>query len=341
VLLGVLALGGAVGLSAVYTVPAFFERELVRIGRLTQGAYDYRRHFIEWTSLLKPGFFFVGWPLLAAAALSAAACLVPATRARLRGAAAWWAATVFLCLLVTQLAKPLWPLLPLGPFIQFPWRLLGLATVCGAVAVGASWAGLVRSPRWWLAGLVAAAALASGIPEARAPQYIEKTASFPETPRDIARFVWGTSHGEGFLPREHERVPEAPRGDRHAQPLDDSVRIVRAVPAGLGYALKLEAARPGAVEIQSLWFPGWQVDGATGPARPILGPSPNGRIQLELAKPGSYEIAVVFGDTPARTAGNLIAWLTAILLYPAIWLIRRGFPDTARPQAEVHKSAGV
>jgi hypothetical protein len=246
---------------------------------------------------------------------------------------------VFLCLLVTQLAKPLWPLLPLGPFIQVPWRLLGLATVCGAVAVGASWAGLVRSPRWWLAGLVAAAALASGIPEARAPQYIEKTASFPETPRDIARFVWGTSHGEGFLPREHERVPEAPRGDRHAQPLDDSVRIVRAVPAGLGYALKLEAARPGAVEIQSLWFPGWQVDGATGPARPILGPSPNGRIQLELAKPGSYEIAVVFGDTPARTAGNLIAWLTAILLYPAIWLIRRRVTDPERRLAAGHPSA--
>jgi hypothetical protein len=327
VLLGVLALGGAVGLSAVYTVPAFFERDLVRIGRLTQGAYDYRRHFIDWTSLLKPGFFFVGWPLLVAAAVTAAACLVPGARARLRGAAPWWAATLLLCLLVTHAAEPLWPLLPLGPFIQFPWRLLGLAAVCGAVAVGASWAGLIGSgaSRWRLASLVAVGALLSAIPEARVVRYIEKTASSPQTPRDISRFVWGTSHGEGFLPREHARAPAAPRGEQYAQPLDDSVRIVRAVPSGLGFSLKLEAARPGAVEIQSLWFPGWQVDGASGPATPTLGPSANGRIRLDLARPGSYEIAVVLGNTAPRTAGNLITFLTAILLYPAM-RIARGWP---------------
>jgi hypothetical protein len=334
VLLGVLALGGAVGLSAVYTVPAFFERDLVRIGRLTQGAYDYRRHFIDWTSLLKPGFFFVGWPLLATAAVTAIACLVPATRARLRGAAPWWAATLLLCLLVTHAAEPIWPLLPLGPFIQFPWRLLGLAAVCGAVAVGISWGGLIPAGRWRLAGLVATGALLSAIPEVRVERYIEKTASFPQTPRDIARFVWGTSHGEGFLPIEHARAPAAPRGEQYVQPLDDSVRIVRAVPSGLGYALKLEAARPGAVEIQSLWFPGWEVDGASGPATPIVGPSANGRIQLDLAKPGGYEVAVVFADTAARTAGGLITFLTAILLYPAMRLIRRRFDATESRQAD-------
>ncbi len=329
VLLAALALGGAVGLSAVYTVPAFFERDLVRIGRLTQGEYDYRRHFIEWTSLLEPGFFFVGWPLLAAAAVTGIASLAPAARARLRSAAPWWGATLLLCLLVTRAAEPIWPLLPLGPFIQFPWRLLGLAAVCGAAAVGASWAGLVRggAPQGWLAGLVGAAALLSAIPEARVERYIEKTASSPQTPRDISRFVWGTSHGEGFLPREHARVPAAPRGERYAQPLDESVQIIRAVPAGLGYALKLEAARPGSIEIQSLWFPGWEIDGASGPATPTLAPSANGRIQLDLAKQGSYEVAVVLGDTAPRTAGNLITLLTAILLYPAMRLIRRCFDD--------------
>jgi hypothetical protein len=113
-------------------------------------------------------------------------------------------------------------------------------------------------------------------------------------------------------------VPATPRGDRYAEPLDDSVRIVRAVPSGLGYTLNLEATRAGAVEIQSLWFPGWEVDAASGPATPILGPSKNGRIQLDLARPGSYEIAVVFGNTPARAAGNVIALLTALLLYPAM-----------------------
>lgn len=35
----------------------------------------------------------------------------------------WWAAALLLCLLVTHAAH-LWPLLPLGPYIQFPWRLL-------------------------------------------------------------------------------------------------------------------------------------------------------------------------------------------------------------------------
>jgi hypothetical protein len=65
----------------------------------------------------------------------------------------------------------------------------------------------------------------------------------------------------------------------------------------------------------------------------------NGRIQLSLVKPGSYQIVIVFGDTPVRTAGTLITWLTAILLYPAMRLIRRRVDDgeslrrTATPMA--------
>jgi uncharacterized membrane protein len=160
VLLVLVALGGAVGSSAIYTLPAFLERDLVRIENLTRGAYEYRRHFVGWTSLLEPGFFSVGWPLLAAAAITAGACLVPSTRVRLRAAAPWWAATLLLCLLVTDSSRALWPLLPFAAYIGFPWRLLGLVAVCGAAAVGISWAGVVRAdapPRWLLAGLVAPA----------------------------------------------------------------------------------------------------------------------------------------------------------------------------------------
>jgi hypothetical protein len=331
--LSVLALGGAIGLSAIYTVPAFFERELVKIGISTLKAYEYRRHFIEWTSLFRPGVFFLGWPLLAAAAAAAIACLVPATRPRLRAAAPWWGATLLLCWLPTRGAEPIWPLFPLGPFIQFPWRLLGLAAVCGAVAVGTSWAGLIQSvgARGWLVVLAAAGALSSAIPEARVVQYIEKSAISPRTPRDISRFVWGANHGEGFLPREHMYVPTAPRGERYAHLLDDSVRIVRAVPSGLGYALKLEAAKPGSVETQSLWFPGWQVDRVSGPATPTLAPSAKGRVQLDLARPGSYELQVIFGNTAARTAGNLLTWLSVILLYPTMRLISRRVIDPVGP----------
>jgi hypothetical protein len=107
------------------------------------------------------------------------------------------------------------------------------------------------------------------------------------------------------------------------------VRILRAVPVGLGYSLKVEAGRPGAVEIQSLWFPGWKIADAAGTAAPILGPSSSGRIQLGFVKSGSYEIEMVFGNTPVRSAGALISWLSVILLFPAIWLIRRRFDDGA------------
>jgi hypothetical protein len=332
VLLVLFALGGAVGSSAIYTLPAFLERELVLLENLTQGAYAYHRHLVGWTALLEPGFFSVGWPLLAAAAITAGGCLVPSTRVRLRAAAPWWGATLLLCLLVTDGSRALWPLLPFAAYIGFPWRLLGLVAVCGAAAVGISWAGLVRAgaPRWLLAGLVAAGVAWSALPQARAEGYIEKTASAPQTARDIARFVWGTSHGEPFLPREHPRLPAAPRGTHYAEPLDASVRIVRAVPVGLGYSLKVEAGRPGAVEIQSLWFPGWRIEDASGPAAPILGPSSSGRIQLGFVRPGGYEVEIVFGNTPVRSAGTLISWLTVILLHPALRLIHRRFDDGER-----------
>ncbi|MHB1415205.1 MAG: 6-pyruvoyl-tetrahydropterin synthase-related protein [Chloroflexota bacterium] len=142
----------ALGLSAFYWVPALLEKGLVQIDRtLVPPFFDLHNNFVSLGELLSvqmavdlrlanppiPSTLGGGQLLLGALGLVA----LVARRLRMRAAVlvAFFAlATAGLVFLITDSSAPLWDSLPLVSYIQFPWRLLGMASLAVSLVAGAA-----------------------------------------------------------------------------------------------------------------------------------------------------------------------------------------------------------
>ncbi len=156
-LAGGLALGLALG-SAVW-LPALADR-----GAATTDvalAVDYRTQFVALRDALNGNFtykFYLGyrpsaWQVLLLAGALAWLVIGP----RSRGAVALWLLCALVALgLLLDISKSLWPHIPLLPFVQLPWRLLGPFSLLVACAAG-TWAARFRPPAAWLLVVVLAA----------------------------------------------------------------------------------------------------------------------------------------------------------------------------------------
>jgi uncharacterized membrane protein len=153
------ALGTALALSAVYTVPAFLYRDLVRVEAMVKREFNPSENWAPVGMLVEPGMYQVA-PLLVLAAVLAVVALVRDRRAAVPPLA-WLALALGFTLLALPVASPLWALrgLPLVRFIQFPWRLLGLASLAAALSAGLGFA-RVAAPNWlWRLGIAPALGL--------------------------------------------------------------------------------------------------------------------------------------------------------------------------------------
>ncbi len=144
-------LGGAagLGLSAAFWLPAFTERQFVRVDQWFDGRYAYRGHFVEWSQYFRPGWGFgaslpgpndpISFQIGAALALFALLGLLLAwpLLGRQRWEAAFWLAGGVTALLVaSSTAAALWELPLLGPLLQtaqFPWRWLAITALCASL----------------------------------------------------------------------------------------------------------------------------------------------------------------------------------------------------------------
>ena len=137
-----LALTLAVGLSAFFWLPVAFESESVNLGTLIgEGShFDFRNNFIQLSELFG-GVKLIDWGAtepdyslnlgLAQVVLGLAgvvALFIARTKARKQGVFHLLALILLLFLMLRQ-STMLWEMIPVLPFLQFPWRLLGAAAV--------------------------------------------------------------------------------------------------------------------------------------------------------------------------------------------------------------------
>ncbi|MDP8257050.1 MAG: 6-pyruvoyl-tetrahydropterin synthase-related protein [Candidatus Alcyoniella australis] len=227
-------------LSAFFWLPALLERGLVYAREnLTQGHFHFSNHFLQLKLLIAPEWS--QWPPrtveadafelgLAQAGLLVLAPLCALALGRgLRQAGLLLAVCLGSLLMVDGLSEPLWSSLPLLPYVQFPWRFLGL--FCWAIAALAAWPALWIEDRL---GALGAAAWAVGWSvmliavqgDGVAPQYLaldqqtaqeivaedreQHEANLEAGGVDVARFwsaeqmVWFKARGtswDDFLPR--------------------------------------------------------------------------------------------------------------------------------------------
>ena len=291
-------------LTTFFWLPALGETGYVQIGRVADGAnFSYVNHFLDWRELLagpttadpllvNPSLpRALGWGHLALLAYAALTLLWVRPRFTIRLSPV----TFFVLLLPLSLfmALPasqwLWDTLPLLPYVQFPWRFLGLAAVALAALLASLGAGTRTAPTGYGWILLPLAALPYLFPSPPPP--LPPTADRAALIAFEVDTGWlGTTSAGDYLPTVVAVLPPpnpAPALSRHRQ--GDQLIFGQ------------------------FYFPGWQL-WVDGQPHPLEASVPHGLLQTTLPS-GEHTLELRFGNTPLRTAANgvsLVVWVGVV-----------------------------
>jgi hypothetical protein len=350
---------GGLGLAAFFLGPAFVERNLVRTAALTairNNTYFY--NFVGLSELLSPPTphnpawlnppmtIHIGLALviLALAGLIAG-WLAHTGRAQRVHLALFGALAAGYIIMVLPLSRPVWDAVPLLAFVQFPWRLIGQASILLAVLAGVgigllvdwlakqtgSWRGMVG------AGVAALLLIALGLPGTYPVGWCQLPAQ--PTIADVHAFEVGFRPGlddvgsifpvGAMMPEESPLLAdyaagEAPRRfDETALPTDATLD---ADYGPLGAIINIATPEPFRARYLSYDFPGWCVR-IDGERVPIIPEEDSGLITFDVPE-GTHEITVRFGLMPLRAAMAAFSALTLIAMGVLLWRGRQRSPLT-------------
>jgi hypothetical protein len=351
---GVLALSVA----AIFLLPMLVEKAYIVESQWTQGSFQYAKHFVYPSQLFSPywGYGYAGEGLqdemsLQLGVAGVTLALVGAVYSLARRPRGWSQVCFFMVAMLVivgammPFARPLWEVLPLSAFVQFPWRLLGLAALAIAFLSGAAVQALGEGvlPRGRtidarvavLALIIVLASYGYTVPEYTAPS------TRSEQPVAIIDF-------ESFYPPDRVGmtiwVSKQPQGSPLISQYESGQPLIKAV--GLAEGMHVETIEHGAahedvlvssadggeLQFYTYYFPGWRgyVDGREVQIYPM---GPYGLITLQVP-PGEHDVSIRFGTTPVRAAGTLVT-VASLLLGSAILAL-----SWAR-EARRHKPAEV
>ncbi|MBE2231952.1 MAG: hypothetical protein IAE85_00500 [Anaerolinea sp.] len=355
-----IAAGGllAVGLAAIFLLPMLLEQRYILQEQWVQGSYGYRGHFVYLSQLLDP-FWGYGYSDdlagpndglsfqlgIVGVTLALTAAVVGLRRGRpQRGVTGFFlAATLASLAALLPLAQPLWDAVGPAALIQFPWRLLGIASLGLAILGGAAVASLLwpasdappeiaarraQAPAASILALTAVlASLAFTLPQYTAIEPIDESA------RSIIRFETTYPEMIGRTVYTQQAVTDTPLVAQYlaGQPLEKVVTLAGQATVsdidvrGASVRAQVNAAGPAVVLFRTYDFPGWRatIDGQRVPHRTQ---APFGLIAVEVPA-GQHQVAIRHGTTPVRTAGALVSALSlaaAVVLF--FWPFRRAKP---------------
>jgi hypothetical protein len=327
----------AFGLAAFFTLPVLIEQRFAHVETLTIGYFNFLAHFLDLNQI----FFRINWGY-------GESILGPAdTMSFALGYLQWLlplcVLTVFaifpkyrkyflevVLLLVFVLgalfmshsrSTPLWLKIPPIQFLQFPWRFLTLAVFSSSVIAGAAGLFFPKGSRSKLIfSLLAVFILILNA------NYFRPRAWFPDM-TDVKKFSGDSWRWQvtgsifDYLPIYAPLPPPDPAGgDIGITSGSGEYKTLEKTSNKQLYTLDISSDVGATVEIQTFYFPGWRVwvDGREvkiDPSRdPLLG-----RMQVDVSA-GQHTLEARFGNTPIRTAANIISllsWLSLPVLFYA------------------------
>jgi hypothetical protein len=336
------AMAGAVGLAAIYLVPALVYKGITRTSEMVVGASDPRYNWIKPSALFDRGMYQIG-PLLICAAVAVAWGLWRSPRAG-RGALGWLALALALVALTLPQASWFWApgRVPLARFVQFPWRLLGPAALAASVALAlgmaAAWEQVSERVRTAGAFVIGAAVvLTLGWPHVTLTGW--EAAAVPSDPDVIRQGMHSATGIDEYLPRSVLAPPAAPRRDLVAATEGAVVGMV--ISDGAHHALAVTAERGSAfIRLALHGFPGWKVKTLSGPADAVLDADERGLLRLRLPAPGPYQLQLLFGSSAAFRSGQALSGLTLLALCLLMAPPPRSWPGRRRLAALLSRRSG-
>lgn len=309
----------ALAVSSVYIGSALVQKRYVNIAVAAANYYDPANQLMPLKRLLERGQFGL-LPLVAVAVVLS--LIAVALRSSSKAALGWSLGALFCAFLSTRYAEAFWLLrLPLTRFVQFPWRLHGLAALAASLAIGLAWSTVLLKGSWRepVALLLGAAALLVTAPLCSVPTPLAR-GSFPETSAEIRSGMHSTTEDE-YLPRW---VPAAPAGPaKSLLSKASAIELVSSFSRGSVNEVELLAHAAGQAELRLHMFPGWRVETLEGPATVGLATSKAGLVALELPRAGHYRLRLSFGSSPVRAVFGGLALLAAIAAWPLLRFLAR------------------
>ena len=371
-----MGIAGGLLLSAFFWIPALLERGSIQTDQLlVPPIFTYYTNYLtpgELLALPAPTYYKLvnPSPAKAVGALAAGLALLGALaaldmpgvsragralskqRAALTGVLAL--AFAIYCLFTLKVSGAAWDRIPLLPFVQFPWRMLGAASLCAALLAGAltarmggfaplaagsiAIAALLGNLSWWYpryCGNFAEASVASMLEYEYATHTVGTSAKGEFLPKLVRELPADNSIANALMRGEEpQRLGGLPAAAtavvQNNNPLDYQARINTPVSFELIYNM--------------FYFAGWRaaVDGQPVALRAA---APDGLARLTVPA-GEHNVRVHFGSTPLRTASTAISVLALLAL--AIFWIRHAAPQAIPdpdavvvPAARAQHSAGA
>ncbi|MHB1131302.1 MAG: 6-pyruvoyl-tetrahydropterin synthase-related protein [Chloroflexota bacterium] len=338
-----LALLLAVGLTMFYWLPALIEKDLVQLERALRAPnFDVHSHFVPWRDLLSPQLPIdrrlgdVGIPtklstaqvILALLGLALLLVRPHAHRATLLVLAFL---TPLLTFLITPGSASFWSIAPLVEIIQFPWRLLGLASLFLAALIGVAASPLLESAahsqtrhQQWLASLWFAVVLLAVVLPSFVLLYPTERKMVPAnvTVADALSFertsgALGTTGGE-YLPLTVETLLDPSPLAAAYEGQGTLERLNRTMlPAGVSAELlqrrgdyesyRFRSDKPTTILLNLLHFPFWHayVDGVEVPTEVYR---PYGLLSLTVAE-GERLVEIRRQATPLAQGATAVSWV--------------------------------
>jgi hypothetical protein len=215
---------------------------------------------------------------------------------------------IALAFMMTSASAPLWRVLPLIRFLQFPWRLLGPASLCLALLVGS------LGNRFRIALVFSVLLLI--IPNwrhARPARYFRFDAA-QWSPEQIAQRNVETSD-LATLPVQVMEHPAYASSRFDASAGNLSVSEVREGPSFLRGRVRASSAS--SIQANVSYYPGWTAT-LDGTPVPIEVTSPQGQISLKVPE-GDHRLDLEFGRTPLRVASELLSIAGVGFLFILLW----------------------
>ena len=319
------ALACAPALAAVYVLPAMMYRTAVKTDGMVIGWYNPQHQWIFLKTLFMddvagtamPAKIYRIGPILVAAAVVAAIGILRDRRRGLR-TLGWLALTAVLIWLTLPQASWFWApnAIPLVVFMQFPWRLLGLAVLTAAIALGIGAAAAlsrvkptIQTPIVIAASTTVLLALAWPLLHA----YEMRRTGIVSDPTSIRAGLYSATDANEYLPAAVPAPPATVRGDL-AQ-ASEGAAVTLAHSDGSRHTLNVTAQRPNARITLGLYgFPGWTTRTESGPAQARLETDEQGLLRIVLPAAGAYRVRVWYGSPPAEKIGVVVSALTFLVL---------------------------
>lgn len=302
------------GLAAFFLLPAFFEKGLVQINSLIVGELDFRNQFVKVSQLfvnrswnyagsnpqsVNTISYQIGWPHWWLVILSLFAVIVSKKRKSVLLFVFLLSMFTFGIFMTHNKSTPVWELIKILAFVQFPWRFLSIV-IFSASLIGAYFISLIKGKQ-----MIIVALLIIGLTVFLNWQYFK-----PE------HFYYGLTDseklsGQSLIDQEKGSLldylpstalePNEP-ASQNPYVVSGEAKLTDFVNKSNSWKFNVIVEKGAVVEVPVFDFAGWTVNYPKKPGT-------IGRIAVDLPV-GEHEVIGKFENTPIRNIGNILTVLS-------------------------------